>query len=290
MVTVPLIDFTPLAERRPLEFAPWIHGSPEGVENLDPAIQVQGYGEHTFVLRQNKSVHYEAPFLYLFFGNDRAILFDTGATSDPALFPLRATVDTLVAEWLTAYPRDDYELVVAHSHSHNDHYAADAQFADRPDTTVVGVDVDAVRDFYGFGDDLAEIVQFDLGGRRLEIMRAPGHDEPSIVVFDPFTGWLLTGDTVYPGRLYVADAAAFIASVARVAALAASRNVSQVMGCHIEMSAEPGVDYPIGSTFQPNEPALELPPTVLAEIGAVADEAHVAGRYVYDSFIIVSRI
>ena len=273
----------------PLAFAPWIHGSPAGVENHDAPIQVQMVGEHTVVLRQNKALHYEAPFMYLFFGNERAYLFDTGATSDPELFPLRETVDALVAAWVDAHQHDSYELIVGHSHAHDDHYAADGQFADRPHTSVVGVEAQAVREFYGFGDDLDEIVTLDLGGRALEIVRAPGHDEASIVVFDPFTGWLLTGDTVYPGRLYVRDAAAFIASIARVAALAASRNVSQVMGCHIEMSAEPGVDYPVGSTFQPNEPLLQLLPEVLSELNSAAEESLVTGRHVHNSFIIVSR-
>jgi hypothetical protein len=56
------------------------------------------------ILRQNKAVHYEAPFLYLLFGSDRALLVDTGATPDPPLFPLRATVDRLLDGWLAAHP------------------------------------------------------------------------------------------------------------------------------------------------------------------------------------------
>ena len=32
------------------------------------------------ILRQNMSVHYEAPFLYLLLGNDQAVLVDSGAT------------------------------------------------------------------------------------------------------------------------------------------------------------------------------------------------------------------
>ena len=110
----------------------WIHGEPG-----EALIQTHAYDEHTYLLRQSKTVTFEAPFLYLLFGNDRAILFDTGATKEPDRFPLRATVDGIVSSWLTAHPRDGYELVVAHTHSHGDHIAGDAQFADRPDTTVV---------------------------------------------------------------------------------------------------------------------------------------------------------
>lgn len=41
------------------------------------------------------TVNYEAPFLYLLFGNDRALLLDTGATADATLVPLRRLVEEL---------------------------------------------------------------------------------------------------------------------------------------------------------------------------------------------------
>lgn len=44
--------------------------------------------------------------MFLLFGTDRVLLLDTGATEDPKLFPLRATVDELIGEWLTAHPCD----------------------------------------------------------------------------------------------------------------------------------------------------------------------------------------
>ena len=91
------------------------------------------------------SVHYEAPFLYLLLGNDQAVLVDSGATPQLGFFPLRATVDRLLAGWLAEHPRDHYQLLVAHSHSHGDHTAGDVQFADRPDTTVLGADLAAGR-------------------------------------------------------------------------------------------------------------------------------------------------
>src|SRR6202035_1335661 len=114
-----------------------------------------------------------------FRGNERALLLDTGATPEPDLFPLRDTVDALLA------PGE--ELVVAHTHAHGDHIAGDPQFAGRPATTVVGTDLAAVQAFFGFADWPAEIVRFDLGGRVLEITGIHGHQETSIAVFDPWT-------------------------------------------------------------------------------------------------------
>ena len=63
---------------------------------------------------------------------------------------------------------------------------------------------------------------FDLGGRVLEVTGIPGHHEAAIAVYDPWTGFLLTGDTVYPGRLYVRDMPAFMDSLDRLVAFAAA--------------------------------------------------------------------
>src|SRR5215475_8434841 len=142
----------------------WIHGSPSARRNTDPPIQVHSFDERTFILRQNKSVNWEAPFLYLFLGEEGALLVDTGATADARRFPLRQTVDEVIDRWLRAHPRTIYPLVVAHSHTHGDHVAADGQFADRQETIVVGHDAAAVRKFFGFRVWPSEVVAFDLGG------------------------------------------------------------------------------------------------------------------------------
>jgi len=269
----------------------WNHGMPGRRGEREPKIQVHYYDEHTVILRQSKSVHYEAPFMFLLFGNDRALLLDTGATADPERFPLRGKVDRLVAIWLAKNPREGYELVVAHTHGHGDHVAADGQFAGRAGTTVVPKDVAAVRSFFGFGDGWPErTVTFDLGGRVLEVLGSPGHEEAAITVYDPWTGVLLTGDTVYPGRLYVSDSAAFLATIGRLVAFAATRPVTQLLGCHVEMTGRPGRDFPIGATYQPGEHALHLAP---AELTAVRDAAAaVAGRrgvHRFDDFIIYNE-
>jgi hydroxyacylglutathione hydrolase len=260
----------------------WIHGAAD-----EPPIQVHRYEEHTYILPQGKAVHFEAPFLYLLFGNERALLLDTGATEDPAAFPLRRTVDGLVSAWLDDHPRDGYELVIAHTHSHGDHVAGDRQFADRALTTVVGTDEGAVRKHFGFIDWPRQTVTYDLGGRTLDLTGIPGHHPTSIAVFDNWTGLLFTGDTVYPGRLYAIDMPTFVTSMDRLLDFAETRPVAHVMGCHIEMSRTPGRDYPRGSVYQPDEPPPQL---TMRRLRAVRDATHdVAARrgvHVFDDFII----
>jgi glyoxylase-like metal-dependent hydrolase (beta-lactamase superfamily II) len=265
----------------------WIHGSRPGGGTADPKIQVHACDPHTFVLRQSKDVHYEAPFLYLFLGNDRALLLDTGATADPGAFPLRETVDGILAGWLASYPRDEYQLVVAHTHGHGDHVAADAQFAGRPDTVMVPGDVASVLSFFQITDWPRQVVPLDLGGRVLEVTGIPGHHVASIVVYDPWTGFLVTGDTVYPGRLFARDMPVFAASMDRLAAFAAARQVTHVMGCHIEMTRTPGRDYPIGARYQPDEPPLQMTVEQLAAVrDATESVASRPGAHVFDDFII----
>ena len=263
----------------------WIHGAPG-----EPPIQIHWYDERTVILRQAKSLNYEAPFLFLLFGAERALLLDTGATEDPERFPLRPTVDRLIDEWLSRHPVDGYELVVAHSHGHGDHVAGDGQFADRPATAVVPRDLAAVQSFFGFDDWPTRTVTFDLGGRTLEILGSPGHHPAAITVYDPATGILLTGDTVLPGRLYIADLAAYLSTMDRLVAFAATRPVTDVLGCHVEMTRRPRRDYPIGATYQPDERPLELTAAHLTAVrDATASVAARRGVHRFDDFVIYNE-
>jgi glyoxylase-like metal-dependent hydrolase (beta-lactamase superfamily II) len=284
------LDFVAGAPTRVSLDVTWIHGVPAGRRAVDPPVQVHHADPHTVILRQSKSVNYEAPFLYLLFGNDRALLLDTGATADPVKFPLRATTDELVAEWLARHPRDAYQLVVAHTHGHHDHRAADAQFAGRAGTVLVDRELDAVQQFFGFTSWPEQVVPFDLGGRVLEVTGSPGHHPAAITVYDPWTGFLLTGDTVLPGRLYAFDFPQFKASIDRMVTFAGGRNVTHVLGCHIEMTAGPRRDYPLGATYQPHERALPMTVDQLRDVQAAAASVAVKrGVHRFDDFVLYNQ-
>ncbi|MET9471906.1 MBL fold metallo-hydrolase [Streptomyces sp. NPDC002922] len=281
------VDFVSEAPEPRLLAVNWIHGSPSAKHNTDPDIQVHAYDEHTFILRQNMAINYEAPFLFLIFGNTRAVLIDTGATESVQFFPLRRVVDDLVGRWLAEHPRDGHTLLVLHTHGHGDHIAADAQFTDRPHTTVVRADRNSAWGYFGFTDNPDRVARVDLGGRVLECLATPGHHEAAITYYDPHTGFLLTGDTVYPGRLYVEDWVAFGRTVDRLIAFAGTRPVTHILGCHIEMTNEPGVDYPVLTTYQPDEPPLQMAISQLRSIREAMEEVGGRpGRHAFPSFII----
>lgn len=239
------------------------------------------------MLRQSKTLTYEAPFLFLLFGDEAALLLDTGAVKDAWRMPLRNTVDELVENWLREHPRVEYRLLVAHTHGHADHIDGDSQFVGRSNTTVVGKDLDSVMRFFGITQWPEQSVSLDLGGRVLTVTGCPGHQDASIAIYDPSTQFLFTGDTVYPGRLYVNDVDAFVWSLDRLVALTERYPVSWVMGCHIEMTRTPRVDYPVGTRYQPEEARLHM---TVDQLRQVREAAHAIrgkpGVHVFDDFII----
>jgi hydroxyacylglutathione hydrolase len=170
----------------------WIHGSSSSKHNTDPDLQTYWYDDNTVILRQNKAIDYEAPFLFLLFGEERAVLLDTGATASPEFFPLRRIVDGLIESWLSRNPHTDYKLLVLHTHAHDDHVAGDGQFAVRADTVLVDADKDAAWEFFGFSIDADAIRPVDLGGRVLQAFATPGHRSAAVTFYDPWTGilWL----------------------------------------------------------------------------------------------------
>jgi glyoxylase-like metal-dependent hydrolase (beta-lactamase superfamily II) len=85
--------------------------------------------------------------------------------------------------------------------------------------------------------------RFDLGGRILEVIATPGHTPDAISLLDRAKGLLLTGDTYYPGPIWLfrpeTDLDAYAASIRRLAALAPQ--VKVIMGAHNIPVASPTV-------------------------------------------------
>lgn len=268
----------------------WHAGNPSAKHDPAPEIQVHVYNPHTVILRQNMSVHFEAPFMFLLFGNTHALLIDTGATPQPEYFPLRDTVDRLIGEWLAEHPRDDYGLIVAHTHAHGDHTAGDDQFRSRPNTRVIGVSLPEVVEYFGFEDWPTACRTLDLGGRVLDVIPGPGHQMAATVFYDRYSGLLLTGDTCYPGMLYIQDWDAYRATIDRLIAFGTEHPISHVLGCHVEMSAVPGVAYPRGTTHQPDEAPLPMTFARLHAIREALDEIdRRPGEHPFDDFVICYR-
>jgi glyoxylase-like metal-dependent hydrolase (beta-lactamase superfamily II) len=243
--------------------ASWYVGGKTCVD--DAQFRVHAVNPDFVILRQVACTNFEKPFLYLLFGRERALLLDTGAGG----VRVASTVDTLVNAWLARTGRPGIDLIVAHSHAHRDHVAGDSQFVQRPRTMVVGRDSASVRRWLGIARWPEETGSIDLGDRVLDVIPIPGHEPASIAIYDRRTRIMLTGDTFYPGRLYVRDTAAFAQSIARLAGFARSHPVTHLLGAHIENTRTPSVDYPVGTVDQPEEHVLELSTSQLVQLDSV---------------------
>ena len=197
-----------------LLFKPWING----VSAAEPQMQVQRYDGDTYVIRQSIRTNFEGPFLYLLFGSERALLIDSGAGG----LKVRPTIDRVIADWSAVHHRTSVPLIVAHSHSHGDHHQGDAEFQDRPDTTVVGLFPKNVADF----------------------------------------------DSLGPYRLYIPmnEVKTYRDSIDRVAAFTRDKQVSWILGAHIELKTSPGELIPDEAPSHPDEHALEIPYGDLPEL------------------------
>ena len=238
----------------------WNTGGPDC--SAVPKWQVHAYNPDLMVLRESGCTNYEKPFLYLFFGKERALLQDTGAgTTNVA-----EVVNDTLAEWCRRNGRKSIPLVVVHSHGHSDHVSGDSQFARKADVTLVPLTVEGIQAAYGIRNWPSDAGLIDLGGRILDVIAIPGHERLSVAFYDRRTGILLTGDTLYPGRLYVSDFPAFTASIQRLVDFTQNKPVAHILGCHIEQSSTPFLDYPVGTQYQPQEHELELSRAHLLEL------------------------
>ncbi len=200
----------------------------------------------------------EEAISFLIVGSTRALLWDTGL----GIGNLKA----LTAR-LTRLP-----IVVLNSHTHDDHVGDNWQFA-----TVYSMDTDFSRnDALGSREDAQAEIEpgeicgslpagfdrkayatrpwkissflhdgdwIDLGGRRLQIIATPGHTPDAISLFEPRDRLLFTGDTYYPGAVWLyrpeTNLAAYERSIRRLAALAPK--VRLVLGSHNVPVASPAV-------------------------------------------------
>jgi hydroxyacylglutathione hydrolase len=282
-ITQSIVTF---CQNKNLEEPRWIHGSADCRQNNDDGLQVMKYDPTTYILRQNKCLNYEAPFLYLFVGVNRALLLDTGAEAPDDAFPLFETIKKIIID----NNGKMLPLVVVHSHGHSDHYSGDHQFKSKQGVHLVPPTKDAVVDFFQLTNWPVAQASFDLGKRVLTIIPIPGHDEMSIAIYDQQTRWLLTGDTIYPGRLYVRNGKAFCSSIERLLAFSKEHPVQYLMGNHIEMTQTKGVDYPTGTIYQPREHSLPLAVEALMELHKSCRKMNGNITYeVHDDFIIVPK-
>jgi len=209
----------------------------------------------------------EETIAYLILGQRRAVLLDTGM----GMGDIRSITRKLT----------DLHITVLNSHTHDDHVGGNWQFDDveNMDTPFTRANAKGSRE-----DAQAEIApgqicgalpigfdpqkyvtrawkitafirdgsRIDLGGRTLTVLATPGHTPDSISLWDETAGLLFTGDTYYPGPIWLfrpeTDLEAYDASIRRLAALTPRLKI--ILGAHNFPIAEPSVLPELASSFE----------------------------------------
>jgi hydroxyacylglutathione hydrolase len=257
--------------------------SPGGAADVTRAagpLEVCALDATTYVLRERLADTWEAPFLYLLIGSDRALLLDTGDVADPSAMPVARTVLGL----LPTTGAGRLPLVVVHTHGHLDHREGDSQFTGIRDVELVPASVDALVARFGFSHWPAGTATLDLGHRIVDVLPAPGHHPAELVFYDRNAQVVFSGDFLLPGRLLVDDRTAYAASAHRVAAFVRDLPVRPVLGGHIEKDSR-GELFDWQAPRHPDEAPLALPKADLLALPAALDAFN--GFYAADGSLVV---
>ncbi len=211
-----------------------------GMERVAPEVEwFEIYRVRPGVFALYEPRQYEEVISYLIVGSQRVLLFDTGI----GVGDIRAAVGRLTSLPVTGL----------NSHSHFDHTGGNHQFREilGMGTTYTrhnarGATPEQMREAVlperfcgappkGFRPGSYRIHPFhvsrsvkdgeviDLGDRKLEVLLTPGHTPDSLSLLDRASRLLFTGDTFYPGPLYLyvpeTDVAAYERSIDRLAGL-----------------------------------------------------------------------
>jgi glyoxylase-like metal-dependent hydrolase (beta-lactamase superfamily II) len=240
----------------------WRTGGPNCV--TVPDWQVKEYNEDFYILRESGCINPEKPFLYLIFGDNKALLEDTGVgtlmpdNTRGTVIPTAPVIMDLMAQWAARKKHAPVSLVVIHSHGHNDHTAADPQFQAMSNVEYIAPKPDAIAKATGMATWPTDIGHIDLGRRVIDVIPFPGHQEASIALYDRVTGNLMTGDSLYPGLLTVENIDVYTASSQRLTDFVTAHPVAHVLGTHIEQKNWPYLDFGRGTIYQIDEAPLEL--------------------------------
>lgn len=228
----------------------WVNGSENCEQSAEPPLQTYQYNSDTYIFRQNPCVSFEANFIYLLVGTEKALLIDSGAVDNPETMPLAQQISKLLSD-------KTISLIVAHTHSHSDHKKGDAQFSERANTLIIPHKLAALKEFYQLNDWPNKTSSIDLGDRKVTVIPTPGHHENHVSFFDHSTGILFTGDFLFPGRLLVDDIEVYSKSAKRLVKFSQNNSIHTIFGSHIEINSQ-GEEYSFGSQFHPNEHPLPL--------------------------------
>jgi len=277
-------------------------GFPVNWTAFDRDYLVWAYDRDTIIIRESLKNSYEGNFFYLLLDTHAdgsiagGLLIDSGtgyADLKPYILPLI----------------QDNPLTVISTHSHWDHFGGHRHFIGLSNVELLGYrpgsdynpypkspeyDLDGLQQYFGLETWPTETVTFAIGNRKLELIPAPGHTQDSIAIYDYKNRLLFTGDTLYPGLLFVEDWATFPDSLRRLILFSQQQPIEWLLGGHVEMSAPNWWNgmheyFFFGTNTHWNEHSLQMPLSYLSKALTIVDrtlDANAPGTPSYDATVI----
>lgn len=118
--------------------------------------------------------HPEKVISYLIVGKDRALLFDTGL----GIGDIKQEIIKITNK----------PIIVLNSHFHYDHIGGNNKFKDKPNKITSRKEIKN---------------EFHLNPFKFSLLKTPGHTRDSIVLYEKNLKYLFSGDTFYPGAIYL---------------------------------------------------------------------------------------
>ncbi|MBT3425873.1 MAG: MBL fold metallo-hydrolase [Gammaproteobacteria bacterium] len=172
---------------------------------FDDYYTIQAIDEKTYAIGEPR--YFQHNYNYLLLGEKEAVVFDAGTGQRD----IRSVVASITQLPVTFIP----------SHLHYDHIGNEVIFArtaliDLPhlrervrEGVLQLVWYEHLGELEGYAAPALAISRWlkpgesiDLGDRQLTVLYTPGHTDDSISLLDPASGYLFSGDFIYPGPLY----------------------------------------------------------------------------------------
>jgi len=229
--------------------------------------KVYDVGNHVYAIVEPYC--YQEVISYLIVGNEKALLFDTGMGLD-SISPLIKELTTLPITVLNSHTHFDhiggnheFDNILAMNTDYTRHSAANgwnhevvkqevtpeafcSKYLPNVDTANYSIKPFKISKFINAGDTI------NLGGRKINVIGAPGHSPDAIALLEEQSGYLWTGDTFYEGPIFLfadgTDLAAYQKTIEKLALLVP--NIKTVLPSHNKPFANPHLLVETKNTFE----------------------------------------
>ena len=165
------------------------------------AYEIKKYNDSTWMIEDQLGPNSLTRF-FLLAGEERALMIDAGMNTKNAkeigegILKEAGLFEKLIS--------DEKPMLIAITHGHGDHMGGLASFSDVYMSEADYVQFDVEKNYPGLiFHPVKEGDVIDLGERKLEVYENPGHSPGSLAFLDVASRFLITGDSIQSGHIFM---------------------------------------------------------------------------------------